>query len=603
VSRYETPPPSCVAPVREEGEAIPSLRTIMEKLDVYKLFGVSTEDLPFSLDDTTAGSETELQAVVIGKKEDVDLPITIASSHYFANIVRRTATGELPTRAMTGLERYLDENSEDVWENSWVRIPRSLLGAFARQVLQEDLLADKSDPSQGCRTDITKFLFRQINTEYIRIPISYLLKLSLAEAIDGQPPAIAETGRTLMGHFLSDNTSPETYSFHVANLSPKTGMGKAVARETAKRFLLTQLLVMFANRRFGLAESGQRAMVFYSPHPPIRQKQLNTCISDSFYRELFMSPCLSGWNRGEEKHEYMHLCHRVLSLSQLNALAKLRESGIITRNLVILPNTSNISLANNGTHISLGSRKLTALLKDGSSGFTNRHEKYLGDLVIKISEHFLPLFVGTYSATPYRLDYAEFHPESALGFLPHELDFTHLRMLWRRWQKKAQMNVFGQPLTPFGPPWMDAALSALFGLRGDFIPDYRLIDYLVALRSTETSPALDGRLHNHDRLKQDLSELGVFDKRMSLYLFNKLRECAVMGFSGFEGRSYSLFHSFEEDMAKAVDLQNLLTALAFKYIADGRVTHAHIPGRSFSGGRWASPLSSSAGTRAIASSG
>jgi hypothetical protein len=241
VSRYETPPPSCVAPVREEGEAIPSLRTIMEKLDVYKLFGVSTEDLPFSLDDTTAGSETELQAVVIGKKEDVDLPITIASSHYFANIVRRTATGELPTRAMTGLERYLDENSEDVWENSWVRIPRSLLGAFARQVLQEDLLADKSDPSQGCRTDITKFLFRQINTEYIRIPISYLLKLSLAEAIDGQPPAIAETGRTLMGHFLSDNTSPETYSFHVANLSPQNrhgqgggqGDGEAVSLDTA----------------------------------------------------------------------------------------------------------------------------------------------------------------------------------------------------------------------------------------------------------------------------------------------------------------------------------------------------------------------------------
>ena len=358
-------------------------------------------------------------------------------------------------------------------------------------------------------------------------------------------------------------------------------MGREVARESAKRFLLTQLLVLYANRRFGLAESGQKAMVFYSPHPPIRQKQLNACISDAFYRELFMNPCLSGWNRGELKQEYMHLCHRVLSRSRLNALGKLRESGIITRNLVVMPNTSNISLANNGTHISLGSRKLTALLKDPASGFTSRHEKYLGDLVIKIHEHFLPLFVGTYSATPYRLDFSEFHPESVLGFLPHELDFTHLRMLWRRWQKKADINVFGKTMTPFGPPLLDRTIGALFRLRGDFIPDFRLIDYLVALRSTEKSPALDGTPDNHEQLKQDLFELGVFDKRMSLYLFHKLREFGVMGFSGFEGRAYSLFFRLEEDMARAVDLQNLLNALAFKYIGEESITHAHIPDDPF----------------------
>ncbi|MHB8771548.1 MAG: hypothetical protein ACYC7J_11155 [Syntrophales bacterium] len=581
MSRYQVVSRSGPSLAGEEHEAPPILREIMEQLDVERLFGGSSEQLPFALHDTTAGSETELQAVVVGKREDVDLPITIAQSHYLANISRRAAAGELPQRAMTGLERYLAENADGVWENSWVRFPRALLGPFSGKVFQDDLLADKSDPEQGCRTDIRNFIYRKEDTEYIRIPISYLLKLSLAEAVDGQPSPIAETGRELMAHFLSDNTSPETFSFHVTPLSPRTGMGKTVAAEAAKRFLLTQLLVMYANRRFGLAESGQRAMVFYSPHPPIRQKRLNACISDAFYRELFMSPCLSGWNRGEVKHEYMHLCHRVLSLSQLNALAKLREAGIITRNLVVLPNTSNISLANNGTHISLGSRKLTSLLQDPSSGFTNRHEKYLGDLVIKIGEHFLPLFVGTYSATPYRLDYSEFHPETALGFLPHELDFTHLRMLWRRWQRKAAMNVLGQPITPFGPPWLDRMLSALFGLRGDFIPDFRLIDYLVALRSTEKSPALDGTLHNHDRLKADLSELGEFDQRMSLYLFTKLREFRTMGFSGFEGRSYSLFPSLAGDMACAVGLQNLLNALAFKYIAAGQVSHATIPDNPF----------------------
>ena len=135
-----------------------------------------------------------------------------------------------------------------------------------------------------------------------------------------------------------------------------------------------------------------------------------------------MKPCLSGWDKGEEKHKYMHLCHRVLSRSQFNAVLKLREAGIITSNLVSLPNLSNICLANNGTHVILGSRKISLMLQDTSSGFSIKDEKNLGDLVVKIVEHFLPLFVGTYSAAPYRMDFSDFHPEKALGFLPHELD-------------------------------------------------------------------------------------------------------------------------------------------------------------------------------------
>ena len=132
----------------------------------------------------------------------------------------------------------------------------------------------------------------------------------------------------------------------------------------------------------------------------------------------------------------MCLCHEVLSRSQLNAVAKLREAGIINRDLVVLPNTSNVSLANNGVHISIGSLKLTEALKDPQSGFTHAEEKLFSDLVVKIVEHFLPLFVGTYSAAPYRLGFSDFHPEKVLGFLPHELDYTHLRMVWRRWKKQ-----------------------------------------------------------------------------------------------------------------------------------------------------------------------
>jgi hypothetical protein len=63
---------------------------------------------------------------------------------------------------------------------------------------------------------------------------------------------------------------------------------------------------------------------------------------------------------------------------------------------------------------------------------------------------------------------------------------------------------------------------------------------------------------------------------MSVYLLYKQREYGKMGFSGFEGRYYSLFDNFGEDMGRAADLQTLITALAYKYMALG-TTHAHIP--------------------------
>ncbi|MFN0108269.1 MAG: hypothetical protein ACKVZH_05380 [Blastocatellia bacterium] len=562
-----------------------STKSILEMLGV-RTDGekVAVETLPFSRNDITAGSESELQTVVIGNKADVDLPQQIEQSNFYANAIRRIATGDTPRRAITELEDYLNDNSAGVWENSWVRFPRARLSRFTEQTFQTDLLADKRDSRRGLRSDSRRFLFIHQGEEWVRLPVSYLLKLSLAEAIGSQPnlPGLLETtGIELMQHFLSDNTSPETFSFNVMSVRPESGMGRTVAREKAKRFLFCQLLVTFADLRFGLRANGQQTVVYFAPHPPTRQKQLNDCISDAFYRELFMSPCLSGWDDGEAKHDYMKLCHQALSRSQLNAVAKLREAGIVVNNLVVLPNVSNISLANNGTHVSLGSRRLTEARRFGQRDFGVAEEKQVGDLAIKIVEHFLPLFVGAYSAAPYRLDFTDFHPERALGFLPHELDYTHLRMIWRRWRKKADLNFFGYRLTPFGPLWLDRLLSKVFRLKGDCVADFRLIDYLAAVMSTERSPAFDGSLGNGDRLKRDLADLGIFDAKMSLYVLYRLREFEQMGFTGFEGRYYSLFESFSEDMTHAVNLQSLVTALAFKYQATGQVTHASIPDEPF----------------------
>lgn len=566
--------------IGEEDGAI-SPDKLREALDIPRMRAPEfAASLPFALGDTTAGSESELQAAVAGNRRSVDLPLTIDESNYLANLVKRAVAGDTSQCALKELEEYLGDNPEGIWENSWVRFPASRLSRHARVVFNADLLLDRKCEHGPLRADSSRFLCCLQGEEFLRVPISYLIKLGLADVAGSQedlPRNIRETAHRLMGHFSNDNTSPETFSFHIVPISPQSGSGRALARETAMRFLLTQLLVMYANQQFGLSETGQMAVVYFSPHPPVRQKQLNECISDSFYRELFMSPCLSGWDNGEEKHAYMCLCHQVLSRSQLNALGKLRDAGIITRNLVVLPNVSNISLANNGTHISLGSGKLSRCLDDANSRFGPREEKYVGDLVIKIAEHFLSLFVGTYSAAPYRLDFTDFHPEKVLGFLPHELDYTHLRMLWRRWKKKASLKVLGQPVTPFGLRSLDRLLQTMFRLRGDFIPDFRLVDYPVSLMSTDRSPAFDGQQGNQDKLKKDLADLGVFDTKMNLYVLYRLREYAKMGFSGFEGRHYSLFESISDDMGAATSLQTLITCLAFKYVLQGKVTHKHIP--------------------------
>ncbi|MEA3437458.1 MAG: hypothetical protein U9R43_13395 [Thermodesulfobacteriota bacterium] len=539
--------------------------------------------LPFFTDDITAGTENELMAVVTGNNQQVDLPLTIRESRFYNNYKKSVNTGDAPRRGIADIDEFIEENTSLTWENSWVRFSAHRLGKYARLVFERDLMADKRFPVSPLRKDAHKFKMTQNGEELIRIPVSYLLKLALAEITDypGLNKVSRDTGRQLMVHFLSDNTSPETFSFFPVPFAGSYKNGMGIAKETSSRFLLCQLLVMYANQRFGLLSRGQKATICFAPHPPLRQRKLNGIISDEFYRELFMSPCLSGWDCGEEKHRYMALCHRVLSRSHLNAIIKLKNAGIITNNLVVLPNMSNISLANNGTHITLGSRKLTEFLKHENSEFGTSIEKYMGDLVIKITEHFLPLFVGTYSAAPYRLDFSDFHPEQVLGFLPHELTTTHLKMIWRRWKKKAKNSVFRHPLTPFGPEWLDSIISKMLCLRGDFIQDFRLIDYLVCLMSSSESPAFNGEPGNDMRLKEDLYSMGVFHPKMPLYLLYRQREYSVMGFSGFEGRHYSLFESIPKDMAPAADLQGLITALAYHYILSGEVSHEDIPDSPF----------------------
>ena len=121
----------------------------------YDRLGLNIGSLPFAPSDTTAGSEVELQTVVAGNKANVDLPLFIEQSNYYANTRRRAKAGDTSRKVMTDLEKYLDMNTEGVWENSWVRFPRDKMGALAESIFQHDLLADKRNPSAGSRSDLT----------------------------------------------------------------------------------------------------------------------------------------------------------------------------------------------------------------------------------------------------------------------------------------------------------------------------------------------------------------------------------------------------------------------------------------------------------------
>ena len=308
--------------------------------------------------------------MVAGKSAFCDLPVAIRESKFYRNLTKRISSGEAPRRTYLEIEKFLNDSGE-VWENSWIRFPESRLSTHAletlprrpRPALQETASKQPAPTASATPSSTT-------GRPWLRVPISYGLKLALADLMGSQPHVperIRAEAERLLGHFSNDNTSPETTSFHVVSAAPQRSTGEQVARESARRFLFTTLLMSWANQRFGLTENGQRGMVYHGPHPPVRQTELSSCISDSFYRELFMSPCLSGWDDGEAKAEYMHLCHQVLSRSQLNSVAKLREAGLIANNLIVLPSPSNVSLANNGIHVSMGSRSLTRALQDADT--------------------------------------------------------------------------------------------------------------------------------------------------------------------------------------------------------------------------------------------
>lgn len=190
MSRFASPP---ICPASEPSALVARAAEVL---------GCGLATLPFGPGDTTVGTEAELQTVVEGSRQAVDLPLWIEGSRYFANVCKRARSGDSPRRLATEIERFLEGNREGVWDNSWVRSPRWVLRPAAQAVLERDLRADRSDAFSPPRSDRERFEFTGPDGEpWLRVPVSYLLKLALADAIDpagGLPPLARERGRACL---------------------------------------------------------------------------------------------------------------------------------------------------------------------------------------------------------------------------------------------------------------------------------------------------------------------------------------------------------------------------------------------------------------------
>lgn len=157
--------------------------------------GVSPDAVPFGPRDVTAGCENEFQVAVSGKAGNVDLPNRIVESAYFRNLARRVASGDVPPRRLRELQEMISEEGDRVWENSWVAMRRDVLNPYAKAVLAVDLSRDKRRPGT-LRADTGRFLVEQRGVRMLRIPVSYLMKLALAQALGQSEKTSAAVSRS-----------------------------------------------------------------------------------------------------------------------------------------------------------------------------------------------------------------------------------------------------------------------------------------------------------------------------------------------------------------------------------------------------------------------
>ena len=164
----------------------------------------------------------------------------------------------------------------------------------------------------------------------VRVPVSYVLRFA-GQVIGATRVRCSNAGERvcrLLDHFLNDNSSPETFPSMCPGWIRQEGWGKPSRMKQRSAFSSHNYLFSMQIEH-STDETGQHAIVYASPHPPVRQRCLNGLISDLFYRELFVNPCLSGWDQGEDKSRYMGLCHEVLS--RANSMPSwLKDAGIIT---------------------------------------------------------------------------------------------------------------------------------------------------------------------------------------------------------------------------------------------------------------------------------
>ena len=150
--------------------------------------------------------------------------------------------------------------------------------------------------------------------------------------------------------------------------------------------------------------------------------------------------------------------------------------------------------------------------------------------------------------------------------------------MWREWKEKAKLRVLGRPVTPYGPQWLDR-------VHGGRLPTARRPGSRLPAAQLSSGVALHRTRLSAGRRAGKYRAAGCGTGADSASWIGACRStcrcvCAsspACGFSGFEARYYSLFPSYDRDMAPASDLQQLLLVAAYQMALNGAVTPEQIP--------------------------
>ncbi len=263
-----------------------------------------------------------------------------------------------------------------------------------------------------------------------------------------------------MRHFLNDNTSPETTSFHIVASDGSTVAGRASGARSR-----TALPVHVAAGVVG--------------QPAVSACWRTDSARSSITRRFL--PCIRRSSRLHLRFVLSRALHEPVPVGMERRRSQVSVHAPVPSGAEPQPVERGGQAARGRHHRQRPDRAAQPVERQpGEQRHSHQHrqplagrpsamsqrlrqpqdEKRLGDLAIKIYEHFLALFVGTY----YRRSLSHrpspsFIPSACCRSCRMNSTSRTCACCGASGRRRRKLSVFGHPLTPYGPRWLDGMIA------------------------------------------------------------------------------------------------------------------------------------------------